>query len=64
LPGDYQQVTPRIEGPDRRTIARPFAEIGFKGYMAQQAFVTVDSRVLIRHGIDEVLLRLGFGLDF
>ena len=62
--GVYQQVTPRIDGPHRRTIARPFAEIGFKSYMAQRAFVTLDSRVLIRHGIDEVLLRLGLGVDF
>jgi hypothetical protein len=54
----------RTEGPDHRTIARPFGEAGFKAYMTRRAFFTADSRLMFRHGIDEVLLRLGFGVDF
>jgi opacity protein-like surface antigen len=60
-----QQIAPaRTEGPDHRMIARPFAEAGFKAYMTRRAFFTGDSRLMIRHGIDEVLFRFGFGVDF
>jgi len=55
---------PRNEGPDHRFIARPFGEAGFKAYMTRRAFFTADSRLMFRHGIDEVLFRLGFGVDF
>lgn len=59
------QITPaRTEGPEHRTIARPFVEAGFKSYMTKRAFFTGDSRVMVRHGIDEVLFRFGFGVDF
>jgi hypothetical protein len=54
----------RIEGPDHRLIARPFVEAGFKAYMTRRAFFTGDSRVMVRHGVDEVLFRFGFGVDF
>jgi opacity protein-like surface antigen len=61
----YSQVRPaRTEGPDHRMIARPFAETGFKAYMTQRAFFTADTRVMFRKGPDEVLFRLGFGVDF
>src|SRR5688572_26731598 len=55
---------PRDVGPDHRTIARPFAEAGFKAYMTRRAFFTADSRIKFRGGMDEVLFRLGFGVDF
>ena len=55
---------PRDVGPDHRTIARPFAEAGFKAYMTTRAFFTADSRIKFRGGMDEVLFRLGFGVDF
>jgi opacity protein-like surface antigen len=54
----------RVEGPDHRMLARPFAEAGFKAYATRRVFVTGDSRVMVRHGIDEVLFRFGFGVDF
>jgi hypothetical protein len=61
----YTQVRPgRTEGPDHRTIARPFAETGFKTYMTQRTFFTGDARVMFRRGVDEVLFRFGFGVDF
>ena len=60
-----RQVTPaRTEGPDHRTIVRPFGEVGFKAYMTRRAFFTGDTRVMVRHGVDEVLFRFGFGVDF
>lgn len=55
---------PRNEGPEHRTIARPFAELGFKAYMTRRTFFTADTRLMYRKGLDEVLFRLGFGVDF
>lgn len=54
----------RTDGPTHRTIARPFAEAGLKAYMTRRAFFTADTRLMYRNGLDEVLLRFGFGLDF
>jgi len=60
-----RQVAPaRVEGPEHRFIARPFVQTGFKGYLTQRAFFTTDMRLMVRHGIDEVLFRAGFGIDF
>jgi Outer membrane protein beta-barrel domain len=53
------------EGPETNTIARPFFEVGYKAYMTRRAFFTNDLRLGIRHGgIDNVILRFGFGADF
>src|SRR4051812_24781256 len=54
----------RTEGPVHRVIARPFGEAGFKAYMTRRTFFTGDMRVMFRGGIDEVLFRAGFGVDF
>lgn len=59
-----QIAPPRAAGPDHRTIARPFAEVGFKAYMTKRAFFSGDTRVKFKGGMDEVLFRLGFGVDF
>jgi hypothetical protein len=60
-----RQVSPaRTVGPGHRTIVRPFGEVGLKAYMTERAFFTGDARVMFRGGIDEVLFRLGFGVDF
>ena len=60
-----RQIAPaRVEGPEHRIIARPFLQTGFKGYLTQRAFFTTDMRLMVRHGIDEVLFRAGFGFDF
>jgi hypothetical protein len=53
-----------VEGPDTRLRVRPFGEIGFKAYVTPRAFFRSDLRVLARHGIDEVQLRVGLGFDF
>jgi opacity protein-like surface antigen len=54
----------RTEGPTSRTRVTPFATTGFKAYMTRRAFFTSDVRVMVDHGIDEVLFRFGFGTDF
>jgi hypothetical protein len=60
-----RQIAPaRTEGPTHRVIARPFGELGFKAYMTRRAFFTTDMRLMARSGIDEVLFRIGFGVDF
>ena len=59
------QLSPgHTEGPEHKFIARPFAQTGFKAYMTRRAFFTADGRVMFRTGIDEVLFRFGFGVDF
>jgi hypothetical protein len=52
------------EGPDHHLIARPFGEVGFKAYTTRNTFFTGDMRLMFRSGIDEVLFRAGFGIDF
>lgn len=50
----------------RRTTVtiRPFVGAGFKAYMTERGFLRSDVRVAFRGGLDEVLLRIGFGIDF
>ena len=60
-----REIAPaRIDGPRHGYLARPFGELGFKAYMTRRAFFTTDMRLMVRSGIDEVLLRFGFGADF
>lgn len=51
--------------PPRTSLeARPFAAAGFKAYMTKRSFFRSDIKFGIRGGVDEVLLRFGFGVDF
>ena len=43
---------------------RPFVAAGFKAYMTPRTFFRSDRRVGFKSGIDETLLRFGFGFDF
>lgn len=54
----------RIEAPRTDFAVNPFLESGFKAYMTQAAFFRSDLRVALRGGVDEVLIRFGFGIDF
>lgn len=54
----------RTEGPDHNFVARGVGEVGFKAYMTRRSFFTGDMRLLFRNGIDQVLFRAGFGIDF
>jgi hypothetical protein len=51
-------------GPTTTLRVRPYVETGFKAYMSPRAFFRGDLRILTHKGIDEVLLRCGFGVDF
>jgi hypothetical protein len=60
-----RQIAPaRNEGPAHRFLARPFADTGFKAYMTRRAFFGGDMRLMFRGGVEEVLFRAGFGVDF
>jgi hypothetical protein len=59
-----QLLPARTEGPTRRAVVRPFADLGFKAYMTRRAFFTGDMRLMVHGGIDQALFRAGFGVDF
>lgn len=60
-----RQVEPRrVVGPRTETFVRALGTVGFKAYMTRRAFFRGDFRMAFRGGIDEVLLRGGFGFDF
>ena len=54
----------RTIGPDTRLRVRPYGEVGYKAYMTRRAFFRNDLRLAFRHGVDDVILRFGFGVDF
>ena len=55
-----------LERTDREThfTAHPFMSAGFKAYMTRRAFFRSDLRLAFHSGIDDTLLRFGFGFDF
>jgi hypothetical protein len=63
-------LPPRTIEPARReerktdVAVRPFLATGFKAYMTGRGFIRGDVRVAFRSGIDELQLRVGFGVDF
>jgi hypothetical protein len=60
-----RQISPAQNvGPDVDLVVRPFAAVGFKAYMTPRSFFRSDMRFTIRGGVDEVLWRFGFGVDF
>ena len=60
-----REVSPQQQfGPDVDLIVRPFAAVGFKAYMTQRSFFRSDMRFTFDDGIEEVLWRFGFGIDF
>jgi hypothetical protein len=51
--------------PDRTDLhTRPFAAAGFKAYMTPRAFLRSDLRLVAGRRIEEVMLRIGLGIDF
>ena len=62
---DVQPGNPAVVHPDRTDlVARGYAASGFKAYMSPRAFFRTDLKFAIRSGVEEVLLRFGFGVDF
>jgi hypothetical protein len=60
-----QGLSPGTAEPARtRVIVRPFVGSGFKAYMTERVFFRTDIRVAFRGGIDDVLTRVGVGVDF
>jgi hypothetical protein len=45
-------------------LARPFAAAGFKTYFTPRGFFRTDIKLAFGKGVDEVLVRFGFGVDF
>jgi outer membrane protein W len=54
----------RIEPRRTEQSAKAFVTSGFKGYLNQRTFFRMDVRVAFDKGVDETLLRIGFGVDF
>lgn len=54
----------RTVGPRTEFSARPFVAGGFKAYVTRRAFFRSDLRVGFRGGVNETMLRFGFGTDF
>jgi outer membrane protein W len=47
-----------------RTLVRPAASLGFKGYLSRRAYFRTDVRMGVRRQIEDVVVRFGFGVDF
>jgi outer membrane protein W len=45
-------------------LARPLADVGFKAYFTPRAFFRTDLKITFDKGVDEALVRFGFGMDF
>jgi len=54
----------RTDGPRTSFTARPFVAVGYKAYLSERTFFRNDLRLAFHHGIDETVLRIGFGVDF
>jgi len=54
----------RTDGPRTSFAARPFVAVGYKAYMSERTFFRNDLRLAFHHGVDETVLRIGFGVDF
>lgn len=54
----------RTVGPRTEFSARPFVAAGFKAYITRRAFFRTDLRVGFKSGLNESMLRFGFGTDF
>lgn len=60
-----RMITPeRTESAKTTLFAEPFVQSGFKAYMTPRTFFRSDLRVAFRSGIDDVIVRFGFGFDF
>jgi len=63
-PGSTHFEPTHEDSSERRTRVSPFAALGFKSYVSRRAFFRTDARVAVHSGVDGVLIRFGFGVDF
>ena len=67
---DPRTGTPRVIDPSAlaptgtRHRLGAFAVAGAKAYFTERVFFRTDARLTFRSGVDEVVLRIGFGMDF
>jgi hypothetical protein len=60
-----REVEPGRTVPSRTTFkAQPFALIGMKAYFSKRAFFRSDFRVGVNDGAEEIVVRMGVGVDF
>jgi hypothetical protein len=62
LPIYFDEPLPRET--HRRVFARAMAIVGFKAYVARNAFLRTDLRASVTDGLDQVAWRFGLGCDF
>jgi hypothetical protein len=63
--GNVQPGNPAVVHPDRtELVTRGYAATGFKAYASPRAFFRTDLKFAIGSGVEEVLVRFGFGVDF
>ena len=54
----------RTEGPRTTFSVNPFVAVGFKAYLTERTFFRNDLRVAFHDGVNETVVRFGFGFDF
>jgi hypothetical protein len=59
LPSQGERVPTRTE-----LLARPFATVGLKAYFNSQTYFRTDMKLTFHSGVDEVIIRIGVGVDF
>ena len=63
--GRVREIAPALKtGPTASFAGQPFVVTGLKAYVSQRAFFRTDLRVGFSDRIDEVVARVGFGVDF
>ena len=60
------RIVPPVEPEKTQTSLRanPFLAVGYKAYVTDRAFFRNDFRIAFRGGVEETVLRFGFGFDF
>lgn len=54
----------RTESTETSLRVNPFLAVGYKAYVTDRAFFRNDFRIAFRGGVDDTVLRIGFGFDF
>jgi outer membrane protein W len=62
--GRASVIAPGHDESISRTVVRPAASLGFKAYLTRRAYFRTDARIGVRRQIEDVIVRVGFGVDF
>jgi hypothetical protein len=63
-PQPHTIVIPASKTTETRVQTRPFAGVGFKGYLSRGGFFRTDLKVGFAGGVEQITWRAGFGADF